>query len=393
MRIGIIVPEFPTYSETFFVSLVKGLCEKGHNVMVFRSIINNDQSLAESYGLQNCRNLQIINVSFSPSIIEKLRKILNHPRSVMQGMVSHNMPLRRGIFEKIRKSYFDQHVCDVYHFGYSGLAISYFNMLNSLKGKIMISCLGSAEKVKPLSEEGRISKLKYVLNMADSIHCVSKNMRDTVITYGAPENKIYINRPAIDHIFFQRENAYTSKPFIHILSIGRLFFQKGFPIGLLAMGILKEKFHGFKWTIVGEGPDMEELCFQVNAMGLNDHVLIAGRKNRREVYELYETSDIFFLPSVSEGIANVVLEAMSMQLPVVSSDCGGMAEAITHGENGLLCRNYDYHNMAESIYSLCIDFGKRKRLGERARETIEQSFTLQRYIDVYEREYAKIIKD
>lgn len=393
MKIGIVVPEFPTYSETFFVSLVKGLCERGHTVNVFRSITNNDLSLIKSYELINCSNLHIVDVAFSPSATNKLRKIIVHPQSVIRGILFYKVSFRKGIFERIRKSYFDENICDIYHFGYSGLAISYANLLPFLKGKLMISCLGSAEKVKPLSEEGRVEKLKYVLNKADSIHCVSENMRDIVIGYGAPKHKIYINRPAIDHIFFKRKSDYIEKPFIHILSIGRLFFQKGFSLGLLATGLLKQRFRAFKWTIVGEGPDMDELSFQVNEMGLTDHVSMPGRKSRDEIHELYENSDIFFLPSVSEGIANVVLEAMSMQLPVVSSDCGGMAEAIIDEQNGLLCKNYDYNSMAASLYRLCVDFEKRKRLGENARATIEQSFTLQRYIDVYESEYKRLLNE
>jgi glycosyltransferase involved in cell wall biosynthesis len=96
------------------------------------------------------------------------------------------------------------------------------------------------------------------------------------------------------------------------------------------------------------------------------------------------------LPSVSEGIANVVLEAMAMEIPVVSSSAGGIKEVIINNVNGVLCENYDYKSMAEALHALSIDFDKRKCLGKRGRKTIEESFSLDRYIDVFEQQYYEL---
>ena len=60
-------------------------------------------------------------------------------------------------------------------------------------------------------------------------------------------------------------------------------------------------------------------------------------------------SDCFLLPSITEGIANVVLEAMFLQLPVISSDCGGMKELIKNGYNGFLFNNRDHINLVEVL--------------------------------------------
>ena len=162
-------------------------------------------------------------------------------------------------------------------------------------------------------------------------------------------------------------------------------------LGLMAVYELSKQFENFTWKIAGEGADMEEMIFHINELNLNDKVELLGKKTKYEIRDLYEQSDIFFLPSVCEGIANVVLEAMSMELPVVSSNAGGMQEAISNGANGLLFANYDHGSMAAELFDLCKDFELRKALGIVARKTAVEQFSLKRYIDVFEAEYQKLI--
>ncbi|HXL55163.1 MAG TPA: glycosyltransferase family 4 protein, partial [Chitinophagaceae bacterium] len=295
-------------------------------------------------------------------------------------------------YSSLCEHYFRKYACDVYHFGYSGLAIAYLPALKSLPGKIMVSCLGTAENVKPITEEGRIKKLHTLFNKVDKIHCVSGKMAATIKQFGAAEEKIFINRPAVDTKFFSRKSEYGLNQHINILSIGRLVFQKGFLGGILAIAELKKRFQNFTWTIIGEGPEWEELIFHINSLGLDNHVQLIGKKVRDEIVQFYDKNDIFFLPSVSEGLANVVLEAMAMELPVVSSVNGGIEEVIHCGVNGILCDNYDFVSMGQQLYNLCIDFEKRKQLGKCARITIEKDFCIKRYVDVYEKEYYELVQ-
>jgi colanic acid/amylovoran biosynthesis glycosyltransferase len=299
--------------------------------------------------------------------------------------------LKNFFFISLCKIYLGRYKCDVYHFGYSGIAAFYLPVIQALNRRIIISCRGTAENVKPLSETGRISKLRTLFEEADKIHCVSASMVNTIQQYNAPFSKIFINRPAVDIKFFSRKSDYLPSKKIRILSVGRLVFQKGFMIGLLAMVELNKMFCNFEWIIMGDGPEDEELFFNIHLMGLEDKIKLAGKKTKDEVLEGYESTDIFFLPSVSEGIANVVIEAMAMELPVVSSSCGGLKELITGDTNGLLCNNYDYKAMAKALYDLSTNFEKRKTLGKAARKTVEEDFSLERYIDVFEQHYYELL--
>ena len=108
---------------------------------------------------------------------------------------------------------------------------------------------------------------------------------------------------------------------------------------------------------------------------------------------LLEEADMYFLPSVYEGIANVVLEAMSMQLPVVCTTSGGMEEVITHGKNGLLSPVYDAESLADNLALLVKNDELRQSLGVAARQRIVEQFDIQTQVTRFETVYTKIIQE
>jgi colanic acid/amylovoran biosynthesis glycosyltransferase len=161
----------------------------------------------------------------------------------------------------------------------------------------------------------------------------------------------------------------------------------------MAMKELKKQGINFKWNIIGEGPQREELMYSINALGLKDNIELCGSKNRDEILKHYETSDAFLLTSVYEGIANVCLEAMAMELPVVSTKSGGMEEVIDHGENGLLCEVFDSADIVDKLQIIMADHSLRKKFGINARKTVEDSLTLQSQTDVFEEQYFSLVNN
>ena len=270
---------------------------------------------------------------------------------------------------------------DIIHFEFSGVAIDYLKDLNSIKGKKVISCRGSAEKVKLLVYEDRKEKFRSILQLADAIHCVSADMRDTIMPYCNDSEKIFINFPSIDIQYFTRKEAKKTKPFKTVLSVGRITFQKGYLIGLLTIKKLKEKGLNFKWLIAGKGPKQEELLFAIHELGLQQNVELLGSQPRSKVKQLMQEADVYFLPSVYEGIANVVLEAMSMQLPVVCTRSGGMEEVIENGVDGFLADINDPELLADYILTLCEDENLCSSMGAKARKKIIDRFNIENQIN------------
>lgn len=394
LRIGIIVPQFPTYTETFFVNQVAGLCKAGHEVIVFSHTKQSETSLVKDFGLDVYKNLTIVNFDFSTMPLEILKTLATSPLLFFKKFTINFRNMRSAVYRHLCILNLNKYACDIYHFGYSGIALTYLDFFEKISGKKMVSCRGTAENVLGITEAGRPEKLRELFKKTDSIHCVSNALAKKIFNFGALNEKVFINQPATDiQLFSAKENTRDANKTLKILSVGRMVFQKGYMPGLLAMAELRKSFDNFVWILAGDGPGNEELIFTINLLQLNEHVLLVGRKNKNEIKALYAEANIFFLPSVSEGIANVVLEAMAMELPVVSSDCGGMSEVITHEVDGIICENYDFQSYAAALFELCQDEQKRKQLGKMARKRVEEAFTLARFDEVYEGAYIKLIDE
>ncbi|MGO4917644.1 glycosyltransferase [Pseudogemmobacter sp. W21_MBD1_M6] len=121
---------------------------------------------------------------------------------------------------------------------------------------------------------------------------------------------------------------------IRLLSVGRLAPQKGYATMIEALSILKDKGR-FRLTIVGEGRLRTALEAQIAHLGLEENVLLAGESH--SVSEYYQNADLFLLSSSSEGFGNVLVEALSFGLPIVSTDCqSGPSEILEGGKYGVL---------------------------------------------------------
>jgi glycosyltransferase involved in cell wall biosynthesis len=104
-------------------------------------------------------------------------------------------------------------------------------------------------------------------------------------------------------------------------------------------------------------------------------VSLLGGVSQKAIRDYLYEADIFFHPAVQEGLSNAVLEAMALGLPVVCTHVGGMAEAIQHGNTGLLVAARDWRGMGDAIRRLAETPDLRRQLGVAAREDVRMRFT------------------
>ena len=390
LRIAIVVESFPTTSETFITNKVLELCKRGHKVTVFIHRKTTDNKLAELYQLKDISNLEIVPPAIPNTNIDWVKLLIRKPLIFLHTPKSAN-DYKNASRQKLLYSVFKNRIFDIIHFEFSALAIVYTKVLEKLKAVTVVSCRGTAEKVKPLTMPERKNELRAIFNLVNGIHCVSADMAKTITPYCDQPNKIFINRPSIDAAYFCRSKPYQQNNTLSILSVGRFTFQKGYLTGLLAIKKLKDEGINFTWQIVGDGPQREEIIFHIHTLGLEEQVTLPGKKNKQEMIGLYNNADLFLLSSVYEGIANVVLEAMSMQLPVVATKSGGLNEVIDHEEDGMLAEIYDHNEIARHLILLANNFEKRKAMGEKARNKILNKFTIDRQISQFESTYLKLL--
>jgi hypothetical protein len=148
-------------------------------------------------------------------------------------------------------------------------------------------------------------------------------------------------------------------------------------------GRLRCIYHGFDCWIAGDGPLRHALEAKIAELSLQHSVSLLGSLPHEAVIEKYSQATIFVLPCVTgsdgdrDGIPNVILEAMALGLPVVSTRHSGIPEAIEDGHSGLLVTPGDSTALADSLAQLIADEGLRKRLGCCARQKIIETFDVE----------------
>ena len=162
-----------------------------------------------------------------------------------------------------------------------------------------------------------------------------------------------------------------------VLCVARLIPAKGHRFLLDAAAILRAKGHKIRVRLVGDGPDRQALQSKVRQMGLEDVVHFEGAVNQDKIREFYALADIFVLPSFAEGVPAVLMEAMAMGIPCVSTHTGGIFELIREGVDGMLARPADANGLAEAIEPILNDPELRRRLREAGRRRVEEKFSLQ----------------
>jgi colanic acid/amylovoran biosynthesis glycosyltransferase len=386
LRIAIVVNSFPETSETFIVNKVLALASAGHTITVVRLNKTGNPALRLLYKLNEQKNIEIIDPLLPGSPLQVFSLFIQKPALVITSFNANKKAflakLREQIFKKLFNSGFD-----IVHFEFSGVAIAFLGIIKQIKPHVVVSCRGSAEKVKLLSEPKRAEQLKKVFDKVSAIHCVSTDMKNTIEPYCNNLSKVFINRPAIDPFFFKPEKSKHDFDGTIILSIGRFTFQKGYLFGLMAIHQLVSKGHAIQWHIIGDGPQHEEMLYHIHSLHLSQHVILEGKKNKDEVNAWYNKADVFLLTSVYEGIPNVVLEAMAMELPVVATRSGGVDEVIEHTKDGYIAEVYNVQSIVAGLESVLSNQEHAKQMGKLARKKILDAFTIERQVNVFEQQY------
>lgn len=170
------------------------------------------------------------------------------------------------------------------------------------------------------------------------------------------------------------KNPMIDRP--RILCVGRLCAVKEQFLLLTASRQMADSGLDHELVIVGDGPTAEKLQRHVRSMKLEGHVRMLGGLSQDEVLEEYRRADIFVLPSCAEGIPVVLMEAMAMELPVISTHVAGIPELIDHEQNGLLFPAGDKDALVDRLQRLIRSKSLRMRLGNAARMKIQSDFNL-----------------
>ena len=216
---------------------------------------------------------------------------------------------------------------------------------------------------------------------ADANLCVtiSKfNIRFLQDVIGASANeKFQVVHCGVDVEDFEFRSSDTSSK---IVSVGRFDEIKGFKYLIEACRILKDKAIPFSCEIVGEGPLRQAIEKQIKDSELSDFVNLTGAMKQEEVRQFISEGTVFCLPSVKtsegnmDGIPVVLMEAMALGTPVISTRVSGIPELVIEGETGRLCEPENPGDLAEVLEEHLNNSALRKQLATAARDKVESEF-------------------
>lgn len=275
---------------------------------------------------------------------------------------------------------------DVVYFEWNSAAIDYMPLFDVWRCPTVISCRGSQINVRPHvpGNEPYIRGLFETFQRAAAVHCVSESIKREAMRYGLDPKKAHVIYPAVDPTFFQPpSHSRTECGPIRLITVGSLGWVKGLEYALIAMRSLLDAGVQAVFDIIGDGPERQRILYTIDDLGLTGAVRLHGRLGPDAVRARLQQADVFLLSSLSEGISNAALEAMACGLPVVTTDCGGMREAIADGVEGFVVPVRDPRAMATALTILAADQALRQRMGQAARDRVLQQFTLDRQIDKF----------
>jgi glycosyltransferase involved in cell wall biosynthesis len=237
---------------------------------------------------------------------------------------------------------------------------------------------------------------RLVMHGMDCTVCVSAAQALKVRRAGVPSSRIRVIRNAVmTEPFDKPDPEYRTKlrdffawqPTAFIGAVGRLSPEKGFDQFIDAAALVHEKHPAAGFVLFGDGPLREALAKRIAERKLDGVFILAGF--RTDVARFLPFLDVSVLSSHTEGLPNVVMEAMAARVPVVATAVGGTPEVVADGVTGWLVPPRNVAALATRIGELLADEGVRRRMGDAARRRIEDEFTFARvseqYLELFDR--------
>lgn len=249
----------------------------------------------------------------------------------------------------------------------------------------------------------RQSVRRRLLSSADVLVALTGEMRARLINHGFSDAKISIIPNGVDTDLYtpplyEMKRSLREKlalPMEHKLAIfvGRLNPVKGLDTLIYAWRRVSRSMdrNDIRLLILGEGPEESFLKELTGQLGMEKKVVFLGRRDN--VVKYLQSADVFVLPSLSEGLSNALLEAMACGLAVVATDIAGNNEVVVHRKNGLLVPPRDPGTLAKTLLTVLQEEELAEELGEEARRTVEEGYSLEKITERYVELYASLASD
>ncbi len=237
----------------------------------------------------------------------------------------------------------------------------------------------------------------FYIRFFPKIIAVSPEVQKLMCRYLIPKGKIQVIINGIDMNEFRLDKAAGNMirkkfgidrnvPLIG--SVGRISPEKGQKYLIAAAVKALRVFPDARFLLVGDGFQREAMKKYAAHLGISDRVIFAGFQ--KNISEFYSALDMFVLPSILEGTPMALLEAMSVQIPVIATRVGGVGRIIQNGQNGLLVSPANSEELAEAIIRLLQNPSEADNLSKNALCTISEKYSSHKMANEYIKLYTEL---
>lgn len=388
MRIGLVLPNLPAYSETFFRNKILGLQQNGHEVILF---VN---SKPKSSNYLDCKIVRApklsgnkLDVAIS-SMVQVVKAVFAQPKKSLN---LYKLNRKDGISFKdtlkniIANQFLLNEKLDWLHYGFGTMALGRENVAQAIGAKMAVSFRGFDIGIYPLKDPNCYN---YLFQKVDKVHVISDDLKDLLYKNGLSKEKQIIKiTPAINTIFFT-STSNNNNPILQLVTIARLHWKKGLEYTLEALALLKQENIPFHFSIIGDGSEKERLQFAVHQLNLVEYVSFLGKLTPEQVKEELTKTDIYLQYSLQEGFCNAVLEAQAMGLLCIVSDAEGLSENVINNETGWVVPKRNPQLLAQKIEEvISLADVEKEKIKQNAVQRIQKEFNLhkqqQEFINFY----------
>ncbi len=295
---------------------------------------------------------------------------------------------------------------DVVQFEWNTSAVDYLPLFDVWDCPVLTSCWGSDLTVYPYVPTLRAyaDRLPEVFRRARLVHCVSESLKQEAIRFGMEPARARVIRPGVDpELFRPGGNGVRLRPrrdqVLRVTAVGDMRWEKGYEYALQTIRALLDGGVPAQLEVIGAVPDagsepsteQRRIRHTIADLELEPHVRLQPWLTPSQLNGRLAEADAFLHASLAEGIPNVVLEAMACGVPVVTTDVGGVSEAVTDGVEGFVVVARDPGQLAAALGALWRDPPLRRRMGEAAQRRISSEFTLAAQIEAFMAMYEEAV--
>ncbi|RLB88837.1 MAG: hypothetical protein DRH10_06960 [Deltaproteobacteria bacterium] len=235
------------------------------------------------------------------------------------------------------------------------------------------------------------------MNSYDKLIIYYKNLIEDALLLGVPKNNIRIIPTGIDFDKFSNDiNIFEIKEKLGIntnekvlLFVGRLSLVKRIDVIIKLTKILLNDGFNIKTIIVGDGD--YKLYYKKLAQTVETNIIFTGNVPCNEINKYYAIADVFILPSLSEGLPRVLLEASACGKPVVASKTGGVPDITIDGKTGFLVEPESIDSFEHYVKLLLTDERLSRKMGINAYKHVKNKFSWSGIVEKYEKLYKELI--